>query len=207
MRAELEYHGGGLRSIHVIQGQYGLATRPDEVLCTLLGSCVAACLSDPVAGVGGMNHFLLPGAGGAHGEAAGGLRDGGLRAGGLRDGGSRDGSAMKYGVHAMELLINALLRAGARRARLRARLYGGANMLDALPQIGTANARFARDFLRNEGIRCVASDLGGRQARRLRFFAQADRVELRLVTAPDPVALAAPRPPPAPRRSGEVTFF
>ncbi len=189
MRAELEYHGGGLRSIHVIQGQYGLATRPDEVLCTLLGSCVAACLSDPVAGVGGMNHFLLPGAGGA---AAG---------------GSADAGTMKYGVHAMELLINALLRAGARRARLRARLYGGANMLDALPQIGTANARFARDFLRNEGIRCVESDLGGRQARRLRFFAQADRVELRLVTAPDPVALAAPRPPPAPRSSGEVTFF
>ena len=82
--------GSDLRKVHVIQGQYHVSSEADLVLTTILGSCVAACVRDPVAGVGGMNHFLLPG----------------------EDG----GEVLRYGVQSMELLVNALLSSGARRA-------------------------------------------------------------------------------------------
>ena len=85
-------------------------------LTTILGSCVAACMRDSRAGVGGMNHFLLPGA--LVGKAEG----------------------VERGVHAMELLINALLQAGAKRDRLEAKIFGGARMMKNLSDIGAKNA-------------------------------------------------------------------
>ena len=189
MRAETVSTAGGQRTIHVIQGQYGLSTRRDEVLSTLLGSCVATCLFDPVAGVGGLNHFLLPGT----------------------DAGQ--GGNMKYGVNAMELLVNALLRAGARRDRLQARVYGGANILENLPRIGSANARFALWFLEAERIRCVEQCLGGRQARRVRFWPHSGQGEVRLVGNLDPETArragltAKPAATPVPPGAGEITLF
>ena len=87
------------------------------VLTTLLGSCVAACIRDPMAGVGGMNHFLLPG-------------------GTL---GGNDRAVQRHGVHAMELLVNDLLKHGARRDRLEAKLFGGARMIDGLTDVGRQN--------------------------------------------------------------------
>jgi chemotaxis protein CheD len=86
-----------VRRVHIIQGEYKVLSDPDAVLSTILGSCVAACLRDPIAGVGGMNHFLLPG--NASSPSSG-------------------GDATRYGVHLMELLINGLLKQGARRDRL-----------------------------------------------------------------------------------------
>ena len=91
------------KRVHIIQGEYKVVSDPDVVLTTILGSCVAACLRDPVSGVGGMNHFLLPGTGSVTG-----------------------GDATRYGVHLMELLINGLLKQGARRDRLEAKIFGGA---------------------------------------------------------------------------------
>ena len=190
MRAETVTVNNGTRTIHVIQGQYGLSSRPDEVLSTLLGSCVAVCLGDPVAGIGGMNHFLLPG-------------------------GSEGGQdrSLKYGVHAMELLINSLLRGGARRERLQARVYGGANIIENLPQIGSANARFALWFLENERIRCVDHSLGGRQARRVRYWPHSGQAEVRLAGQVEPAVAArkaattAGRPAPAVPAAGEITLF
>lgn len=185
MRAVASSIRDGVRMIHVIQGQYGLSERPDDILSTVLGSCIATCLCDREAGIGGMNHFLLPG-----------------------EGAVRNGS-LKYGVHAMELLINALLRRGARRERLRARVYGGANMIANLPPIGTANAEFALWFLRNEGIRCVGQDVGGRQARRVRYWPVQDRATVRTVDgAPGavtgPAILGEASGNPA---AGETTLF
>lgn len=132
--------------IHVIQGEFRVVANPNVVLATILGSCVAACLRDPEVGVGGMNHFLLPG-----------------------ETGGTD-VAERYGVHLMELLVNGLLKRGARRERLEGKLFGGARMLDGLPDIGSKNAEFARRFLRNEGIRIVAEDLGGIRGRRLEYY-------------------------------------
>lgn len=94
------------KRVHIIQGEYKVVSDPDVVLTTILGSCVAACLRDPVSGVGGMNHFLLPGTGSVTG-----------------------GDATRYGVHLMELLINGLLKQGARRDRLEAKIFGGAKTI------------------------------------------------------------------------------
>ena len=127
---------------HVIQGEQCVSEDPQDVLATLLGSCVAACLHDPVAGIGGMNHFLLPG------DAGGGERS----------------HAERYGVHAMELLVNALLARGAARSRLEAKLFGGASTMQGLSDIGAMNAAFAKRFLQRETIRITSECLGGRAA-------------------------------------------
>lgn len=138
---------GGLR-VHVVQGEQFVTDDPEAVLTTLLGSCVAACMRDPVAGVGGMNHFLLPG-----GRSK-----------------SVDTEAQRHGVHAMELLVNALLSRGARRDRLEAKLFGGARLIDGLTDVGRQNAEFAEQFLTNEGIRHVGGSLLGEHGRKVQFW-------------------------------------
>lgn len=132
-------------TVHVIQGQYRLADKPNQCLSTLLGSCVAACMRDPILGIGGMNHFLLPG----------------------NDPNST--SNVKYGAHSMEQLVNALLRQGAARNRLEVQLFGGANIVQGLTKIGDSNCSFARQFVRDEGFRLVGEDLGGTRGRKIRF--------------------------------------
>ncbi len=106
--------------VHVGQGEHHVSGDPSVMLSTILGSCVAACIRDDRAGVGGMNHFLL-----AEGSGAG-------------------ADAQRYGVHAMELLINEVLKAGGERGRLRAKLFGGARMFEDLKSIGDSNAAFAQ---------------------------------------------------------------
>jgi chemotaxis protein CheD len=135
------------RKIHIVQGEFQVTDDPSLVVSTLLGSCVAACIRDPVAGVGGMNHFLLPGAG--------------------RD---RGREAERYGDYLMELLVNGLMQKGACRDRLEAKLFGGARMLQGLSDIGAKNAEFAERYLEYEGIRLVSKDLGGERGRRLQYW-------------------------------------
>lgn len=163
---------------HVVQGEYRISSDRNEVLSTLLGSCVAVCLWDPVAKVGGMNHFLLP----------------------IGPKGAADGP-MRYGVHAIEVLINALLRRGAHRERLRAKLFGGARISARLRDIGSANAAFAREYLATEDIPCVAESLGGISARRVLFRPATGEAHQMLV--PDPVEEV---PPPASKLS-DITLF
>jgi chemotaxis protein CheD len=138
----------GLKRIVIHQGETHVSADPGEVLTTVLGSCVAACLHDPVARIGGINHFLLA-------EPA------------VAD--TDPGPLQRYGAHAMDWLIRALLAMGATRANLKARLYGGASLSDGLGDIGAANLRFARRFLRAEGILLVGEDVGGSGARRVEF--------------------------------------
>jgi len=137
------------RRVHIIQGEYKVVNDPSVFLSTILGSCVAACLRDPIAGVGGMNHFLLPGAANA---------------------GSGGGDATRYGVHLMELLINGLLKKGARRDRLEAKVFGGAKTIATFSNVGEQNAAFAMKFLRDEGIKVVGSSTGGEHGRKLEFW-------------------------------------
>lgn len=145
---------------HIVQGEQAIATDPNAVLSTLLGSCVAACLRDPVAGIGGMNHFLLPG-----------------------DRFGASGNAERQGVHAMELLMNGLLRRGAQRSRLEAKLFGGARMMEGLTDIGEQNARFAERFLSAEGIPIVGSSLRGNRGRRIQFWPVSGRARQFMLTA------------------------
>ena len=162
--------GGGV-TITVLQGQFHVTRDEDVMLATILGSCVAACIRDPVARVGGLNHFLLP--------------DGDNESG---------GSTLKYGVHAMELLINGILAEGGRRERLTAKLFGGARMAANLPDIGRRNAAFAEEFLRREGIRQEGGSLLGQTARRIQFWPVSGRTRQGRAAA----ASAAGRPNPAP---------
>lgn len=141
------------RRVHVIQGEFKVINDPNVVLSTILGSCVAACMRDPVIGVGGMNHFLLPGAGN----------------------GSSGGDATRYGVHLMELLINGLLKQGARRDRLEAKIFGGAKTIARFSNVGEQNALFAEQFLKDEGITIVGQSTGGDHGRKLEYWPSSGR--------------------------------
>ncbi len=137
------------RRVNIIQGEYFVSDEDDVVVSTLLGSCVAACLHDPLARVGGINHFLLPG--------------------------DRGSASERVGVHLMELLVNGLLKNGASRDRLEAKLFGGAKSFAGLNDIGAENARFARQFLEREGIPILAASTGGAVGRRIQFWPASGR--------------------------------
>ena len=175
------------KRIHVVQGEHHISSDPDVMLTTILGSCVAVCMRDPKTGVGGMNHFLLPSG----------------KAEGLDEG-------RRYGAYAMELLINELLRSGARRDRLEAKLFGGARMFGGLSDVGASNAAFAEKFLRDEAIPVVGSSLGGLSARRVQYWPTSGRAQQRIVT--DNAELTRLREPvvrtPAPvEDEGSVELF
>ncbi|SOZ39666.1 MULTISPECIES: chemoreceptor glutamine deamidase CheD [Cupriavidus] len=141
----------GKQAIKLLPNEY-YVTREDVVLTTVLGSCVAACIRDEVAGVGGMNHFMLP-----------------------DDDGSADrmlSASMRYGSYALEVLINELLKMGARRERLEAKVFGGGAVLANMTtlNIGDRNADFVLRYLKAEEVRVAAQDLRGPHARRVSYF-------------------------------------
>ncbi len=169
------------RLLNVIQGDFAIEDDPNVVLTTVLGSCVAVCMTDPDAAIGGMNHFLLP----------------------QRDG--KAGESFRYGAYSMELLINGLLKRGARKNRLTAKVFGGASMNSTLRDIGASNATFARTFLRNESIPCVGESVGGSSARRIRFWPTSGQVSQFLVPGlVEPVAPSPPKPVP---EMADITLF
>jgi len=140
----------------ILPGEYYYTGKP-MLIVTVLGSCVAACIRDRVTGIGGMNHFMLP--------------DGG-------DPGSPTSASMRYGAYAMEVLINQLLKAGARRENLEAKVFGGGNVLRGFTamNVGERNAKFVRTFLKAEGIPIVAEDLNDVHPRKVYFFPRTGRV-------------------------------
>jgi chemotaxis protein CheD len=174
--------------VHIVQGEQFVSEDPNVVIATLLGSCVAACLRDPVAGVGGMNHFLLPGADSSRGET----------------------ENIGIGVHAMELLVNALLSHGARRERIEAKLFGGANVVAGLTRVGEKNAKFAEEFLRREGIQHVGGSLRGDSGRRLQFWPVSGRARQVFMGSTAPELIARETRPVAPVKtedSGALELF
>jgi chemotaxis protein CheD len=173
------------QKVNIVQGEYFVTDDPNVMVTTLLGSCVAACIRDPFARVGGMNHFLLPGS-----EVR-----------------MKDMEAERYGVHLMELLVNGLLQRGARRDRLEAKLFGGARTIEGLSDIGARNAAFAERFLHNEDISVVGGSLGGECGRRLQFWPVSGRARQAVMSADKSLPPAAV--PSAPKQSdgGEVEFF
>ena len=154
------------RQFNITQGEHLASADSEVTISTLLGSCVACCIWDPIASVGGMNHILLATT-------------------------SRNNASCDMaGVNAMELLINDLLKLGARRDRLMAKAFGGAQMIDGLSNIGQANCTFATQFLETENIECVSSSLGGNAARHIIFTpaSGAVRVKIQRNIAPEPAA-------------------
>lgn len=146
-----------LEAAKILPGEY-YVTKRDMVLVTVLGSCVAACIRDKSSGIGGMNHFMLPESQtGEHGPAS---------------------STARYGAYAMEMMINQLLKNGAQRSNLEAKLFGGASILRGMTtsNVGVLNAEFALQYLENEGITLISQDLLDVFPRKIYFFPASGRV-------------------------------
>jgi chemotaxis protein CheD len=138
----------GKYSVKVAPGEFYIANA-DMVITTVLGSCISACIHDPLMKCGGINHFMLP-------------------ATGSNDDLNR---SMRYGLFAMEQLINELMKLGCSRDRLQVKLVGGGDMMGtAFNQIGQQNIDFIRQYVKDEGLNILAEDLGGDQARRVVYF-------------------------------------
>lgn len=170
---------------HVHQGGFAVSDSRDTIFAAVLGSCVAVCLHEADRRIGGMNHILLPGVG------------------------DREDVTRRYGVQLMELLINDLMRRGARRDRLVAKLFGGARVLPRFADIGAANIAFARRFLAAEEIPLLSESTGGGHARRLRFrpvTGEAKVMLLRAAEAPE-LSRAAPTAPAPVGGGGDVELF
>jgi chemotaxis protein CheD len=140
----------------ILPGEYYF-TNKDMLIVTVLGSCVSACIRDRATGLGGMNHFMLPDGGGD---------------------GSPVSASARYGTYAMEILINDLLKAGARRENLEAKVFGGGAVLKGFTAInvGERNAAFVLNFLKVEKIRVVAEDLNDIHPRKVYFFPRTGKV-------------------------------
>lgn len=145
----------GLEAAKILPGEYFVST-DEALLVTVLGSCVAACIRDVDSGIGGMNHFMLPDDGGKNSA----------------------GSSARYGTYAMEVLINHLLKLGARRNRLEAKVFGGGAVMASLASsnVGARNAEFVLDFLKTEKIPIVAKDLLDSYPRKVYYFPHSGRV-------------------------------
>jgi chemotaxis protein CheD len=162
-------------AVKLLPGEY-FVSGDDIVLSTVLGSCISACMWDRVARMGGMNHFMLPG------ESSAGA-------------GAPDllGLAGRYGVFAMELLINELLKRGARKANLEAKLFGGGAVLRNFTalNVGERNVEFVQAFLRTEGIRVASQDLLDVFPRRVAFFPTSGRALCRKLPQADAAVVNA----------------
>ncbi len=141
----------------ILPGEY-YVTGCDMVLVTVLGSCVTACIRDKLSGIGGMNHFMLPDAN--------------------PDKDSPFGESARYGAFAMEVLINSLIKLGAHRTLLEAKVFGGGNVLPGMTvaNVGQRNADFVLRFLETEKIGVAARDLVDVYPRKIYFFPKSGRV-------------------------------
>lgn len=144
-------------AVRILPGEHYVATDPKEMLVTVLGSCVAACIRDPLTGIGGMNHFMLP-------ESATGNW-------------GKDSAALRYGNHAMEVLINDLLKLGANKNELEIKVFGGASVSSGTSTVGDQNCAFIRKFLIVESLACSVFDLGGVAPRRIHYFPETGKVK------------------------------
>jgi chemotaxis protein CheD len=150
-------------TVKLLPGEY-YVTRTDEAITTVLGSCVSACIRDPVAQVGGMNHFMLPE------ESAFGDES-------YAD--TLNRQETRYGCYAMESLINDLLKLGATRDRLEIKLFGGGRILASMTDIGARNIAFIRQYLSTEGLGVAAQDLGGDRPRKVVYFPTTGRARMK----------------------------
>lgn len=139
----------GLQAVRVLPGEAYVTARTDEMIVTVLGSCVAACIRNPATGFGGLNHFMLP-------ESDSGIWNGAS-------------AALRYGNYAMEVLINEVLKSGCERRDLEIKLFGGADLTDGPTLIGSSNVSFVLDYLEAEGLVVASADLGGSYGRRIHY--------------------------------------
>ncbi len=153
----------GITTIKILPGEFYVSQK-NERIETILGSCISACVRDPVAGVGGMNHFMLP------------VNKNTRDAQELSD-------ANRYGNFAMENLVNTLLSKGAKRERLEFKLFGGGRIMSSMTNIGWYNIGFAFDYIYTEGFKIVSQDIGDIYPRKVLYYPLSGRVRVRRLNA------------------------
>ncbi len=139
----------------ILPGEFFVSREP-MVVYTVLGSCISACIRDPIAGVGGMNHFMLP-------EPQGGAHD-------------SWGESTRYGSYAMESLINEILKRGGLKSRLEIKLFGAGKIYEGNIDVGANNAKWVIGYLKSEGLATVTTDLGDVCPRKVYYFTDSGRV-------------------------------
>ena len=151
-----------IQAAKILPGEY-YVTNYNELVTTVLGSCVSACIRDKVFGIGGMNHFMLP------------LSDG------KGWGGSGDftSTATRFGNYAMEHMINDILKNGGHKKHLEAKIFGGGQMMEAQTDIGLTNIEFVRSYLKTEGIPVLAEDVGDIFPRKVIYFPESGRARVK----------------------------
>jgi chemotaxis protein CheD len=147
-------------AVKILPGEYYVTAR-DMMIVTVLGSCVCACIRDKVSGIGGMNHFMLPNSG--------------------LDQNNPLGESARYGTYAMEILINELLKMGAKRNNFEAKVFGGGAVLRgfSVGNVGDRNAKFVLQYLQTENIYVAAQDLLDIYPRKVYFFPQSGLVRVK----------------------------
>lgn len=149
----------------ILPGEYYVTNR-NEMITTVLGSCVSACIRDVVSGIGGMNHFMLPETSKnrlmARDEAV-------------------VGNATRYGNYAMEHLINIILQNGGKRKNLEVKLFGGGKIIATLGDVGARNIQFVLDYVDTEALKLVSHDLGDIYPRKVNFYPQTGKVRMKKI--------------------------
>lgn len=145
----------------ILPGEYYVSLE-GEMIVTVLGSCVSACIRDSVFGIGGMNHFMLP-----------------IGAEGGASNSTWNNAATRYGNFAMEALINDVLKHGGRRENLELKIFGGGMVMEHMTNIGKQNIAFVHEFIKTEGLKLLAEDLGGIYPRKVHYFPQSGKVRMK----------------------------
>jgi len=149
----------------LLPGEY-YVTKENELITTVLGSCISACIRDPISGIGGMNHFMLP-------ETTK-VR---LQAGDE----AVVGNATRYGNYAMEHLINTILSNGGKRKNLEVKLFGGGKIIPTMSDVGARNIEFVLDYIDAEALRLLAQDLGDIYPRKVNFYPMTGKVKMKKI--------------------------
>lgn len=150
----------------ILPGEFYVTTH-GEMIGTVLGSCISACIRDTKLGIGGMNHFMLP-IQNEHSSA--------------QWGSDANTSETRYGNWAMEYLLNTLYKLGCSKRNLEVKLFGGGQVLASMTDVGQRNILFAYDFLRKEGLNVSAADVGDIFSRKILYFPDTGSVKVRRIT-------------------------
>lgn len=145
----------------ILPGEFYVTTH-DELIVTVLGSCVSACIRDPIFGIGGMNHFMLP----ISAQTGTWKRD-------------SFGVSTRYGNYAMEHLINEILKNGGSRNNLEVKVFGGGKILAQMTDIGDKNVQFVQSFIKTEGLKLLSEDLGDIHPRKVHYHPRTGKVNVK----------------------------
>jgi len=148
----------------ILPGEYYVSNQ-NELITTVLGSCVSACIRDRVFGIGGMNHFMLPVS----------------KTGDWNGSDSISGNATRYGNFAMEHMINDILKQGGQRKNLEVKVFGGGKIISSMSSVGLNNIEFVHEYLRIEGLQLVSEDVGDSYPRKVIFFPASGRVQVKKI--------------------------